>query len=80
MIGTTPNDVKAALGILRAVADAIRELGEVPQVINDDEQRGRERMKRSTARRPGSRCRTGRWHRRIRRQHFRDDDWLAHAE
>ena len=30
MIGTTPNDVKAALGILRAVADAIRELGEVP--------------------------------------------------
>ena len=28
---TTPhNDVKAALGILRAVADAIRELGEVP--------------------------------------------------
>lgn len=30
MIATTPNDVKAALGILRAVADAIRELGEVP--------------------------------------------------
>ena len=30
MIGTTPNDVKAALGILRAVADTIRELGEVP--------------------------------------------------
>ena len=30
MIGTTPNDVKAALAILRAVADAIRELGEVP--------------------------------------------------
>ena len=30
MIATTQNDVKAALGILRAVADAIRELGEVP--------------------------------------------------
>jgi hypothetical protein len=30
MSGTTPNDVKAALGILRAVADTIRELGEVP--------------------------------------------------
>ena len=30
MIATTQNDVKAALGILRAVADTIRELGEVP--------------------------------------------------
>ena len=30
MIATSQNDVKAALGILRAVADAIRELGEVP--------------------------------------------------
>ena len=30
MIATTQNDVKAALGILKAVADAIRELGEVP--------------------------------------------------
>ena len=30
MIATTQNDVKSALGILRAVADAIRELGEVP--------------------------------------------------
>lgn len=30
MIATTQNDVKAALGILSAVADAIRELGEVP--------------------------------------------------
>ena len=30
MIATTQNDVKAALGILRAVADTICELGEVP--------------------------------------------------
>jgi len=30
VIATTQNDVKAALGILSAVADAIRELGEVP--------------------------------------------------
>jgi hypothetical protein len=30
MKNTTHNDVKAALGILTAVADAIRELGEVP--------------------------------------------------
>ena len=30
MIATTQNDVKAALGILKAVADAIRELGEIP--------------------------------------------------
>jgi hypothetical protein len=30
VIATTQNDVKAALGILKAVADAIRELGEVP--------------------------------------------------
>ena len=30
MIATTQNHVKAALGILRAVADTIRELGEVP--------------------------------------------------
>ena len=30
MIGTRPSEVKAALGILIAVADAIRELGEVP--------------------------------------------------
>ena len=30
MIATTQNDVTAALGILKVVADAIRELGEVP--------------------------------------------------
>ena len=30
MIATTQNAIKAALGILKAVADAIRELGEVP--------------------------------------------------
>ena len=30
MTAAPDNDVKAALGILRAVADAIRELGEVP--------------------------------------------------
>ena len=30
MIGTGTAEVKAALGILTAVADAIRELGEVP--------------------------------------------------
>ena len=30
MIGTSAAEVKAALGILTAVADAIRELGEVP--------------------------------------------------
>ena len=30
MIGTSPAELKAAVGILTAVADAIRELGEVP--------------------------------------------------
>jgi hypothetical protein len=30
VIATTQDDVKAALGILRAVADTIRELGDVP--------------------------------------------------
>ena len=30
MIATGPAEVKAAVGILTAVADAIRELGEVP--------------------------------------------------
>ena len=30
MIGTGPAELKAAVGILNAVADVIRELGEVP--------------------------------------------------